>query len=205
MAVEEGSRREQKRRATHRAITDAAWGLFSRNGFDATTVDQIAAEAQVSQRTFFRYFDSKEAVLFGDWRQEYAEIERLVRGRPAGEEPMVALLGALLSLADYYEAQRDMMMRRAHLVATSPNVGRYQQVTIEPAFQTMLAEALAERLGVDVETDLRPGLYAAVGRAVIATAVARWMAQPDGVHPAEVVREVFALLPAPPDVEAVDT
>lgn len=191
------SKRERKKQATYLAITEAAWKLFAGHGYDATTVDDIAAAAEVSQRTFFRYFDSKEAVLFGNWRDEFDELARRMRERPADEPPMEALLEALVSLADYYERQRMVRWERARLVSTSPNVGRYQQVTIAPAFQAMLTETLAERIGVDPSDDLRPALYAEVGMAVTRTATNRWLQAPDEVDLAQLVRTVFAALPGP--------
>ena len=197
MAEVSTSKREEKKQATHRAITDAAWDLFARNGYDDTTVDDIAAAADVSQRTFFRYFDSKEAVLFGAWRDEFDELARRMRERPADESPMAAMLGALISLAGYYKRQRAVRIQRARLVATSPNVGRYQQVTISPAFQAMLTDALADRLGVDPADDIRPALYAAVGMAVTRTATDRWLEDPDRIDLAELVRAGFAALPGP--------
>ena len=197
MAEASTSKREEKKQATHRAITDAAWDLFARNGYDDTTVDDIAAAADVSQRTFFRYFDSKEAVLFGAWRDEFDELARRMRERPADESPMAAMLGALISLAGYYKRQRALRIERARLVATSPNVGRYQQVTISPAFQAMLTDALADRLGVDPADDIRPALYAAVGMAVTRTATDRWLEDPDRIDLAELVRAGFAALPGP--------
>lgn len=197
MAEPSTSKREEKKQATHRAITDAAWDLFARNGYDDTTVDDIAAAASVSQRTFFRYFDSKEAVLFGAWRDEFDELARRMRERPGDEAPMAAMLGALISLADYYKRQRAERIERARLVATSPNVGRYQQVTISPAFQAMLSDALADRLEVDPADDIRPALYAAVGMAVVRTATDRWLEDPDRLDLAELIRAGFAALPAP--------
>ena len=82
-------------------------------------------------------------------------------------------------------------------MATSPNVGRYQQVTISPAFQAMLTDALADRLGVDPADDIRPALYAAVGMAVTRTATDRWLEDPDRIDLAELVRAGFAALPGP--------
>ena len=197
MAESATSKRERKKHATHLAITEAAWELFADHGYDATTVDDIAAAAEVSQRTFFRYFDSKEAVLFGAWRDEFDELARRMRERPVGEPPRAAMHEALISLAGYYKRQRAVRIQRARLVATSPNVGRYQHVTISTAFQAMLTDALADRLGVDPADDIRPALYAAVGMAVTRTATDRWLEDPDRIDLAELVRAGFAALPGP--------
>ena len=65
------------------------------------------------------------------------------------------------------------------------------------AFQAMLTDALAHRLGVDPTDDLRPALYAAVGMAVVRTATDRWLVDPDRLDLAQLVHAGFAALPGP--------
>ena len=72
--------RERKKERTRRELTEAAFALFRSKGYEETTVDDIAEVVGVSARTFFRYFDSKEAVLFGDWREQLVELEEFVMG-----------------------------------------------------------------------------------------------------------------------------
>jgi len=83
--------RERKKRRTRRALTDAALRLIAEKGYDNTTVADIAAAAEVSPRTFFSYFPSKEDVLLAD-ADERMELIRDVLGRlPAGTPPLAAL------------------------------------------------------------------------------------------------------------------
>jgi AcrR family transcriptional regulator len=81
MAATEGLR-EQKKRATREAITSAAWKLFNRRGFDAVTVADIAREANVSEKTVFNYFPTKEDLVFGAGMQRAAKLVELVQARP---------------------------------------------------------------------------------------------------------------------------
>jgi AcrR family transcriptional regulator len=83
MAAIEGLR-EQKKRATREAIARAAWKLFNRRGFDAVTVADIAREANVSEKTVFNYFPTKEDLVFAGGMQRTAKLIELVESRRDG-------------------------------------------------------------------------------------------------------------------------
>jgi TetR/AcrR family transcriptional regulator, regulator of mycofactocin system len=168
--------RDRKKRQTRDAIEAAAWRLFARKGFDHTTIDDITAAADVSPRTFFRYFETKEAVLFGDWRGDLLEFEQRLRDRPAAETPLEALAGALLSFSDRFEADGPVHAQRARVVASSAHVSDYRREVIQPAWEDAMSSLLAARLGVDAESDLRPTLYAGVAVAALNAASSVWLA-----------------------------
>src|SRR5690348_7694549 len=87
--------RERKKRRTREALIDAALDLFLTRGYDATTIDEIVAAVDVSQRTFFRYFAGKEDVALA-FLTEYDEIfVAAVAARPGGEPPLVSMRIAL--------------------------------------------------------------------------------------------------------------
>jgi AcrR family transcriptional regulator len=81
VAATEGLR-ERKKRETREAITRAAWKLFARRGFDAVTVADIARAANVSEKTVFNYFTTKEDLVFGAGMQRTAALIEAVRARP---------------------------------------------------------------------------------------------------------------------------
>jgi AcrR family transcriptional regulator len=90
-------RREENKQRTRSALEEAAARLFEERGFDATTVRDIAAEAGVGERTFFRYFPSKEDLVLGQVRDLIPGVMDRVRARPADEAPRVALREAILA------------------------------------------------------------------------------------------------------------
>src|SRR5882672_9333164 len=93
IAVDPGpeDRREHKKARTRDDLVQAALGLFSKQGFDATTVEDIAAAARVSPRTFFRYFANKEEVLFHHKDEDLASLQAALSARPPGESALQAL------------------------------------------------------------------------------------------------------------------
>ena len=93
-------RRERKKRQTSEAIQVAARRLFAAQGYAATTVQQIADEADVAERTLFRYFESKEDLLLPDVEAFFDLVESAVRARPIDETPLTSIFEALAEVTD---------------------------------------------------------------------------------------------------------
>jgi AcrR family transcriptional regulator len=91
-------RRDRKKSETRQALRDAAHRLFAEKGFSQTTIDDIAEAANVSRRTFFRYYDSKDDLLRSDISDMLPVMLAALRSRPAGEPPLAAILAALGTL-----------------------------------------------------------------------------------------------------------
>lgn len=195
--VERPGRREARKRQTRDAIEAAAWRLFARNGFDETTVDDIAAAAGVAPRTFFRYFDTKEAVLYGAWRERIERFCAELRDRPAGEAPLVAIVNTLAGFMSQLEHDNAELLQRHRIAARSERFGRYRHEVVEPTSVEAIAHVVAERLGVDVDLDLRPRLYAGVANVAINAARDAWVANGGREPIALLVERAFAALGAP--------
>ncbi len=93
----QAGRRERKKTQTRDSLLAAARKLFDEQGYAATTVQQIAGEADVSERTFFRYFDAKEELLLPELESVFAAVEAAIQQRPLDEPPLTAIREALLS------------------------------------------------------------------------------------------------------------
>ena len=166
--------RERHRKRTAADLEAAALDLFCLRGFDAVTIDDIAAAADVSRRTFFRYFGSKEDVILSDHPKRLDELQAALDRRPADEPALTALRHAVMSLADTYEEQRDHMVRRFTLVSTTPAL-EARSLCLQRNWETAVTEMLAARMGVDPAKDLRPGVVAAT-MAAMRVATATWLA-----------------------------
>ncbi|HTR74566.1 MAG TPA: helix-turn-helix domain-containing protein [Solirubrobacterales bacterium] len=93
-------RREQRKRRIRTAIAEAAERLFAERGYDQVTVAEIAAEAGVSVKTLFTYFDSKEDLVFADEERLLGRLLESVQDRPAGRTPLEAVTAVLLAALD---------------------------------------------------------------------------------------------------------
>lgn len=90
-------RREASKRATRAALTAAAQRLFAERGYEATTVADIAGAANVTHRTFYRYFDGKEDLIAEEYRTWLAGLRNAITARPAAEPPLTAVREAMIS------------------------------------------------------------------------------------------------------------
>lgn len=194
--VSEVGRRERKRQATRDALAEAARSLFVAKGFDQTTVDDIAEAADVSARTFFRHFGSKEDVLFDGHGEQLHRLADALADRPAGEPVLVSVQEALLSLVGELEAQRDQILIQATVAAQSPTFAAHN-LALRDQLSDVIAGFVAERLGVDALTDIRPRLMGGVVFAAISSAVAAWAAEGGDGDLTGKVRRAIALLSEP--------
>ncbi|MEU2551776.1 TetR family transcriptional regulator [Streptomyces sp. NPDC013313] len=171
--------RDRKKRRTREALLRAALELFTTQGYEHTTVDEIAEAVDVSQRTFFRYFAGKEEVAFAVQEMTEALFVAAVRARPAHEAPMEALRQAVLEGWDAIRETVDsavpveLYLRMYRTIESTPAL-LAAHLRRSVATEETIARLLAEREGVDVDTDPRPRLAVAVFGGVTRVTERQW-------------------------------
>jgi AcrR family transcriptional regulator len=169
------SLRDRQRAQIRADIRRAAFRLLIERGYDAVTTEEIASAAGVSPRTFFRHVPTKEELLLAPLRHGGAAIVSLLEQRPATEAPDVALVNAIIVRTRSFDEADCEEWREALLVA--PNL--LDKVTLHtPADKERATKLIAERMGTNPDTDIRPGLLVQLGFAAGDFAFQRWVRQP---------------------------
>lgn len=145
MSTEPGLR-ERKKERTRAALIEAAADLFTRQGYDETTVAEIAAAAEVSPRTFFSYFRTKEEVLFVDNAERLRIAQEAIRQRLPGERPVDVLVRTVQQILTSGTFSSELFTRLAPL--------RIRLILGNPALQ-----GYALRLLLSGQTELAQGLH----------------------------------------------
>jgi AcrR family transcriptional regulator len=174
------SLRERKKLATRRSLRRVALDLVAERGFVHVTVEDIAEAADVSPRTFFNYFPSKEAALFGANPERVAALrERLVHeapGQTALEALRVVLVGEAQALAEELDelgGDPAFWLKRMKAAHVDPHL-RAAQAAHLAMVERVVADALAERLGADPEHDPYPVLLAGAAIGVMRATMTFW-------------------------------
>jgi AcrR family transcriptional regulator len=164
------SLREQKKLAAWRAIHDAAIRLFDDQGFEATTIEQIAEAAGVSRATFFNYFPSKEAVVFEQDPAAREDWKALMDAR-SDDEPLWTSLTAVLT--GFAESLRARMPLQRRLKAQSPALAQSTQ-DFGDQFRADLSAWVASRSARRGDDELLAALQVNVAMAALGTAYQTW-------------------------------
>jgi AcrR family transcriptional regulator len=183
--------RERKKRATRRALHDAALRLAVERGLEHLTVEEISAAADVSVRTLFNYFPSKEQAILGDDLFQVDERQAMTIMSDAADV-LEGLYGVAMALVASTAPRREQVLMRWQLMERYPALLPQMSARFEQA-NKVVAVAVAARTGTAPD-DAYPQLMAAVASAAMRTAVRRWTVG-DRDHPLERhVTEVFGLL-----------
>jgi len=173
MAVQ--SVREQKKGATRARIADVAARLASEHGIGATTVDEIAAEAEVGRATFFRYFDSKElAVAHGLSGAGAYVLASVLRQVDPNLGPVEAVRAAYAELGRDFEVDREMFIEQAMLSRSSPAMFAWT-LHLYVDWEIAIAEAVAPRFADLRDGDPRPRMLGAMTMAAARLAWDVWL------------------------------
>jgi AcrR family transcriptional regulator len=203
------SLRESKKQQTREGLAAAAVDLIIERGFEATTVEDIAASVQVSPRTFFRYYPTKEDVVVDLLRTGVTDLVHRLAARPADEPLPTALRTAALGWADLDADQASRLLKLTRMLRSSPclqpRFDRQRQVGLKelerevaarlcPAGPGSRAELSGASAPTALSTDCRPQLIVTLVSAVLSDAVTRW-SDAGGAQPlAQFVKDGFDLL-----------
>lgn len=183
--------RERQRDRTREDIQAAAYALFGERGFDDTTVAQIAERAGVAIRTFFRYFPSKEDVVFGDHEEAVARLRAALADASPDQSPLGRVRQAVVAVQQPgRHPEREII--RARLIADVPSV-RSRFHHLAENFEDVVAEALRKDLGPGAEAAARASIIAGIvfGSLRGARRAATTLPDPD---PAWLVGTAFAMV-----------
>jgi AcrR family transcriptional regulator len=171
------SLRERTRAAMRAEVSEVAFRLFAEQGFDKTTVEQIAAEAGLSRTTFFRYFGTKEEVVLGKMAEFGYEIAAALAARPADERPWVALRRSfdVITETDPDDPEQALSLMRLLSDACALMTRQWEKTQ---GWQSMLVPEISRRLGGDSESAGDPRARALVASAIscLDAAIDAWTA-----------------------------
>lgn len=175
----ESGLRARKRADTHARIHQAALALFARQGFEATTLDDIARGAGVSRRTLFHYFGSKEDIVLSTKAGLAELIAAAILRRPA-DEPLLAMAEhALTDMAQDFQGPEARALAR--LIHDTPALRAGDHAKYE-AIEQRMAAAMAARKGLSAD-DLQARVVATAAVGVLRMATEAWLAADDDRGP----------------------
>lgn len=188
--------RERKKQETRAALSWAAVRLAVQHGFDNVLVEDIAAEAGVSPRTFNNYFASKAEATCARHRDRGEAVADALRARP-GEEPLWdAIAAAFLTQAGDDDHVPDPEWTAGVRVMIDEPGLLGEMLKAGAAAQDALTEAVAERTGTDTARDLYPTLVAGAAGVAWQTVTTRWAHTDPPVPLAPLLRDALAQLAA---------
>ncbi|MCA1194211.1 mycofactocin system transcriptional regulator [Saccharopolyspora sp. 6V] len=166
-----------RRRTTSPAeLERVAFALFDSDGFDRTTVEHIARAAGIGRRTFFRYFDSKNDVVWGAFTERLDVMRERFRARPADEPLLAAIRAVVVEFNRVDPAETARHRRRLELILRVPALQAHSTLRYAD-WRAVVAEFAADRLGEPV-TALRPQAIAHSTLGAALAAYEHWLSTP---------------------------
>jgi AcrR family transcriptional regulator len=189
--TEAGGRRQQKKVATRAALNEAATRLFATKGYEQTSVDDLCREADVSLRTFFRYFEGKEDVLFARDMDMEPFLTSLRHTSP--DEPALRAFGDAYLAQPRLSAEDVAQALEFHRAMGDSAVLQGRYVMGIEHFRTEVARAFADRAGRAAPDDA-DHLGAALGQSTLDHAYKRWLARDGRGDLRAIVKHAFGML-----------
>lgn len=171
---DEGGLRERKKRRTRKDLQRAATWLFAERGYAETTVEDIAVAADVSRRTLFRYFPTKESLAFPDTEARIGRFRALLSLRPPGETAFQATRRALLGMAREYVDDRESIVAQQRVIDASPTLLAAERA-FDEQWEVAIAEALLARTGPRPDRERWARVLAAATFGVVRATIREWI------------------------------
>ena len=172
LATSVTNRHELRRRATRAALRETALEMFARRGFDDVTVSEIADEVGVTERTFYRHFPTKEAVLFQDYEDRLDWLAAALKTRPATESMYDSVLVAVATFPHDLEIVRQASMLRTSLIS-GDRVADHMRI-VQASFAAVLTDFLRARYADHPDAALYSTVAGNVLAAALVAAVNAW-------------------------------
>lgn len=169
-----GPRVGRRPSTTRDHIADVAIDLFSRHGFDAVSVDDVARAAGIARRTVFRYYASKNAILWGDFDTHLAQLADLLADTPPEQPLPDALRAAVLAFNTFGGAETERHRERMRIILETAELQAYS-MTMYAGWRAVIADFVANRSGC-APTDLGPQTIAWTMLGVALAAYGQWLA-----------------------------
>jgi len=161
----------------HAAIEHAAFLLFDRQGFDETTMDQIAHAVGVGRRTLFRYFPSKNDIPWGRFDESLQFFRRQFEAVPSDTPIADAVHRCVVAFNSFDDAVLDQHRFRMRLILSTPALQAHSAIKYE-AWRRVIAEYVSHRLSLPLDGQL-PRLIGHVSLAVSVAAYEQWLDEPN--------------------------
>jgi AcrR family transcriptional regulator len=193
MAAAPESLRERKKADTRRRLMTLALRLFEERGFDKTTVEDVAAAADVAPRTFFRYFPTKVDVLFADHDELVMLLRDTLAARAPGESIVRAVRRSTLAGAERLVADPALYLTRSRLVYSVPAAHARSRL-LDADYENVIADAVAAARSTDSAIDLAARVTARAAWSATRAAREAWLASEGELDPVKLINDAFDLL-----------
>ena len=175
-------------------VADVAVKLFLERGFDNVTIDDIAAAAGISKRTFFRYFETKEDAVLPYEDTRLNAFRQLLAQREPGQSILACVQQAAITLVSEPEVPDCSWMRaRMELARDNPSVHAHS-LQLRSQWETEVRDLIAEHLGEPPEESMTANVVAAAAIGAVRAAGQVWLSTDDDADLGDLVAEAFELL-----------
>lgn len=165
--------RERKKLRTEADLRAVTLRLALERGFDHVTIDDIAAEAEVSKTTFYRYFDSKEDAILGKPGEKAGRIAEALAERPATEDTLTAVRHAISGVINSYEHDRDTSLAIGRIIRTTPSLVA-RNLEHQAEWEATLSAFVRSRMDDEPDAELRSRVVAAIVVATLRSTIDYW-------------------------------